>query len=99
VKTGESVSEMLTLGYGEYAIQIECFEWRRHFKEGRENVQDDTRSRQPEPQRSDANVDRVRTLVHLDRRLGVKPIARSLRKSFRRRGPNSTGLKVSRVFG
>jgi hypothetical protein len=38
-------------------------------------VQDDPRSGQPKTQRRDANVDRVRNLVHLDQRLGVRLIA------------------------
>jgi len=50
------------------------FEWHGRFKEGRENVQDDPRSGQPKTQRTDANVDRVRTLVRSDRRLGVTVI-------------------------
>ena len=48
------------------------------FKEGREDVQDDPRSGQPKTQRTDANVDRVRTLVQTDRRLGVRIIAEEL---------------------
>jgi len=50
------------------------FEWHRRFKEGRENVQDDPRSGQPKTQRTDAYVDRVRTSVRSDRRLGVRVI-------------------------
>jgi hypothetical protein len=38
-------------------------------------VQYDPRSGQPKTQRTDANVDRVRTLVPSDRRLGVRVIA------------------------
>jgi len=45
------------------------FEWHRRFKEGREDVQDDPRSGQSKTQRTDANVDRVRTLLRSDRRL------------------------------
>jgi hypothetical protein len=48
------------------------------FKEGREDVQDDPRSGQPKTQRTDANVDRVLTLVCPDRRLSVKLIAEEL---------------------
>jgi hypothetical protein len=39
-----------------------------------ENVQDDPRSGHPKTQMADANVDRVRTLVRSDRRLGVRVI-------------------------
>ena len=41
-------------------------------------MQDNPRSGQPKTQRTGANVDRVRTLVHSDRRLGVKVIAEEL---------------------
>jgi len=41
-------------------------------------VQDDPRSGQPKTQRADANVDRVRTLVRSDRRLGVTVTAEEL---------------------
>jgi len=41
-------------------------------------VQDDPRSGQPNTQRTDANVDRVRNLVRSDRRLGVRVIAEVL---------------------
>jgi transposase len=51
------------------------FEWQRRFKEGREDVQDDPRSGQPKTHKTDANVDRVRTLVRSDRRSCVRLIA------------------------
>jgi hypothetical protein len=41
-------------------------------------VQDDPRSGHPKTQRTDANVDTVQTLVHSDRRLGVRLIAEEL---------------------
>jgi len=63
VKIGKSVSEMLallTVAYGEYTMKkSSVFEWHRWFKEGREDVQDDTRRGQQKTQRTDANVDRV----------------------------------------
>jgi len=79
VKIGKSASEtlaLLTVAYGEYAMKkSSVFEWHRWFKEGREDVQDDTRSGQPKMQRTDANVDRVRTLVRSDRKVGVRVTA------------------------
>ena len=54
------------------------FEWHRRFKEGREDVQDDPRSGQSKTQRTVANVDRLRTLVRSDRRLGVRVTAEEL---------------------
>jgi hypothetical protein len=41
-------------------------------------MQDDPGSGQPKTQRTDANVDRVQTLVRLDRRLGMRLIAGEL---------------------
>jgi hypothetical protein len=41
-------------------------------------VQDDPRSGQPKSRRVDANVDRVRTVVRSNRRLGVRLIAEEL---------------------
>jgi hypothetical protein len=53
---------LLTVAYGEYALKkLSDFEWHRQFKEGREDIQDDPRSGQPNTQRTDANVDRVLT--------------------------------------
>jgi hypothetical protein len=43
----------------------------RQFKEGLDDVQDEPKSGQPKTQRTDAKVDKVRTLVHSDQRLGV----------------------------
>jgi transposase len=67
VKIGKSASEtsaLLTVSYVEYAMKkSSVFKRHRRFKEGREDVQDDPRSGQPKTQRTDANVDRVRTLV------------------------------------
>ena len=82
VKIGKGASEtlpLLTVAYGELSMKkSSVFEWHRRFKEGREDVQDDARSGQPKTQRKDANVDRVRTLLCSDRRLGVKVIAEEL---------------------
>jgi len=55
-----------------------ALEWNRRLKEGREDVQDDPRSEQPKMQRTDENVDRIRTLLRSDRRLGVRVIAEEL---------------------
>jgi predicted transcriptional regulator len=41
-------------------------------------VKDNPRSGQPKTQRTDANVDRVQTLVRSDRRVGVRAIAEEM---------------------
>ena len=82
VKIGNSASEtlaLLTVAYGEYGMKkSSVFEWHRRFKEGRVDVQDDPRSGQPKTHRTDSYVDRVRTLLRSDRRLGVRVIAEEL---------------------
>jgi hypothetical protein len=99
VKIGKSASETLalsTVAYGEYAMRkSSVFEWHRRLKEGRD-VQDDPRSGQPITQRTDANVDRVRTLVRSDRRLGVTVIAEELnmnRETVRQIAKEDLGMR------
>jgi hypothetical protein len=78
LKVGESASEtlpLLTLAYDEYGMKkSSTFEQHWRFKEGRD-VQDDPRNGQRESQRTGANVDRVRTSVRSDGRLGVRLMA------------------------
>jgi hypothetical protein len=70
VKIGKNAGGMLallTVAYSEYATKkLSVFEWHRRFKEGQEDVQDDSRSGQPKTQRTDANVDRVQNFVRSD---------------------------------
>jgi hypothetical protein len=47
-------------------------------QEGREDMKADPRSGQPKTQRTDSNVDTVRTLVRSDRREDVRVIAEEL---------------------
>ena len=82
MKIRKSASEtlaQLTVAYGGYAMKkSSVFEWHRQFKEGQEDVQDDPRSWQSKTQRTDANADRVRTLVRSDRKLGVRVITEEM---------------------
>jgi len=78
-KSASETSALLTVAYGEYAMKNwSVFEWHRQLTEGREGVQDDPKSVQPKMQRTDANVDRVQTLVRPDRRVCVRVIAEEL---------------------
>jgi hypothetical protein len=74
-KSASGTLALLTMAYGEYALRKwSVFEWNRRFKEWRD-VQDDPRSGQSKMERPDANVDRIRTLVRSDQRLGLRLIA------------------------
>jgi uncharacterized cysteine cluster protein YcgN (CxxCxxCC family) len=82
VEIGKTASEtlaLLTVACGEYSMKkSSVFKWHRRFKEGREYVQGDPVSGQTKTQRTDANVDRARTLVRPDHRLGVGLTAEEL---------------------
>jgi len=67
------------VAYGENAAKkSSVFEWHRQFKEGQEDVQDDPTCGQLKTKRTDANVDRIRTLLRSGRRLGVRVTAEEL---------------------
>ena len=54
------------------------FEWHRRLKEGREEVEDDHRSRRPSTSSTDENVERGKQKVQSDRSLAVRMIALEL---------------------
>jgi hypothetical protein len=56
-------------------------------------VQDDPKSGQPKTQRADANLDRVRTLVRPERRLGVGLTAEQLIGNLVGGKDQNSGLK------
>jgi hypothetical protein len=71
--------EKLKRAYGdEVSSKAQVFRWRKSFKEGRENVEDEHRSGRPSTVKSDENVERVRSLVAADRRLTVRFVANEL---------------------
>jgi hypothetical protein len=51
------------------------FEWHKLLKEGRVNAEDDERIGYPGSYRTDENVEKVRNLVHSDRRLSIRAVA------------------------
>ena len=78
-KTPTEALKLLQEVYGDDTMsRTRLFEWRRRFKEGREEVEDDHRSGMPSTSRTDENVERVRQNVRSDCRLIVKMIADEL---------------------
>jgi hypothetical protein len=67
VKIGKIASEtvaLLTVVYGVYVLKkSSVFEWHGGSRKGQKMGQDDRRSGQPNTQRTNANVDKVRTLA------------------------------------
>ena len=55
-----------------------AFEWHKRFREGREECEDDQRSGRPVTSRTDSNIDRVKQLVRVDRRLTARMISEEL---------------------
>lgn len=67
VRLGKSPSDalrMLQEVYGDEAMsRSRVFEWYKRFKEGREDVEDDSRSGRPSTSRTADNVERVKQMV------------------------------------
>ncbi|RLU25678.1 hypothetical protein DMN91_001835 [Ooceraea biroi] len=69
----------LQQAYGDAALsRAQVFKWFKVFSEGRESVEDESRSGKPSTSRNDENVKRIRDLVRSDRRLTVRLIADEL---------------------
>lgn len=78
-KTPSQALEMLQQAYGGNTMsRTRVFEWHKRFKDGREDVEDDSRSGRPLTSRTGANVERVKKLIHADSRLTVRMVASQL---------------------
>ena len=64
--------------------QAPVFEWHRRYKEGREDVEDDPRSRRPSTSTTEENVEIVRQKVLGDCHLTVRMIAKELDMNYER---------------
>ena len=70
---------MLQEVYGDETMSRSCvFEWHKWFKEGCEDVEDDSRSGRHSTSRTADNVEHVKQMVHGDRWLTVRMIADEL---------------------
>ena len=79
VKLDKSATETfasLTEASGDATLsRTVVFKWHKAFKEGRENVEDDSRSRRPISSKNDQNVEVVRAVMAKDHQMSVKMIA------------------------
>jgi hypothetical protein len=79
VKLGKNASDtcaVLSVAYvGEAMNKSSVSECHKCLKEGRENVEDDEGNGCPRSHRTDENIEKVRNLVHSDRRLSVRAMA------------------------
>ena len=78
-KTPLDALGMLQEVYGDETMsRSRVFEWHKRFKEGREDVEDDSRSGRPSTSMTADNVERVKQMVRGDRWLAVRMIADEL---------------------
>lgn len=78
-KTPSQALEILQQVYGANTMsRTRVFEWHKRFKEGREEVEDDSRSGRPSTSRTEVNIERVRQVMRGDRQLTVRMIASKL---------------------
>ncbi|KYN30749.1 hypothetical protein ALC56_14951 [Trachymyrmex septentrionalis] len=86
VKNGIKCSktlEMLTVAYGESTLSKKSvYKWYKLFQEGRENVNDESRSERPSTSKTDENVQEVKEIVLKNRRITIREIANDLNISF-----------------
>lgn len=74
---------MLKQVYGEDAMsRTRCFEWHSRFKNGRTSLDDDERSGRPLTCNTPENVEKIRQIVHDDRRITIRHIADIVNMSF-----------------
>ena len=75
VKLGKLMTKTLKMlrdVYGDSSMsRARVFEWPKQFVEGREDKEDDPRSRRPCTFTTDTNIEKVRQLVHSDRCLTI----------------------------
>jgi len=74
-KSATEIFASLIEAYGDATLSRSMvFKWHKAFKEGRENVEDDSRSGRPISSTNDQNVEVVRAVMAKERRLNVRMI-------------------------
>ena len=78
-KTATEILKMLCKVYGDSSMtRTRVFAWYKLFVEGREDVEDDPKSGRPCISTTDANIEKVRQLVCIDRRLTIRVMVNKL---------------------
>jgi transposase len=78
-KAGKSATEtlqMVNAAYGDQALsRSNVFRWYGRFRDGREDIEDDSRSGRPTECHSDNNVEKISQLLHQNRHLSLRMLA------------------------
>jgi len=77
-KNSPEIHQMMQQVYGEYGLKERTVKCVQHFREGREDPKEDARSGRPSTSSGNENIDRVCSLILIDRRLTVRMIAEEL---------------------
>jgi histone-lysine N-methyltransferase SETMAR len=78
-KTGSEIVEEMVKVYGTHApSKATVYNWLHHFKDGKENFEDEPRSGCPSTVITDANIERVRAQIIKDRRQTLNEVAEEL---------------------
>ncbi|GBO14613.1 hypothetical protein AVEN_150394-1 [Araneus ventricosus] len=82
-KTATVTHEMLVKVYGVEALSKNCvFEWFKRFRDGKEDVEDESRLGRPPTSTTPDNIERVRRMLVDDRRLSLRMIGEELKISL-----------------
>lgn len=85
-KLGKSPTEtfaMLREAFEEHSLnRTQVFEWYARFKAGRTSLEDDHRSGRPSTSKTDENVEKIRQLIHEDRRQTIHDLCTSVGISY-----------------
>ncbi|XP_029167437.1 protein GVQW3-like [Nylanderia fulva] len=74
---------MLTVAYGEATVdRSNVYRWYKMFSEGREDVNDEERAGRPSTSTTDENIDEVKKIVLVNRRITVREVAENLNISI-----------------
>ncbi|GFT06949.1 protein GVQW3 [Trichonephila clavipes] len=78
-KTATETYNLLKEVYGgECLSRARVFEWFKRFKDGRQDVEDDSRPGRPSTSKTDENVEKVASLIRSNRRLSIRAIAETV---------------------
>ncbi|GFV86352.1 protein GVQW3 [Trichonephila clavipes] len=78
-KTATETYNLLKEVYGSECLsRARVSEWFKRFKDGRQDVEDDSRPGRPSTSKTDENVEKVASLIRPDRRLSIRAIAETI---------------------
>ena len=97
-KTAPKTYNLLKEVYGSECLShARVFEWFRRFKDGRQDVEDDSRPGHPLTLGTDDNVEKVASLIRSDRRLSIRAIAETVRRKNKKKTTRNVEGKIMNV--